>query len=210
MECIIFERRGGVATDELPRTAARLFAHALLNGPLPSDLRASAELQAERDQLHWLARISSRHEVAASRQLSEQGDADRAHAELKWLAGISSRHERQLWSLQSREAGANEAQAGLQSLLERLRIEEAEWDSAKHPRRGAPPNPGWFAAKGSGGVAGTSGNGPSLRDRIRQRNSEIAELAGVITPGMISCQVRLPAPRPRDWARVARRLRTVS
>ena len=29
---------------------------------------------------------------------------------------------------------------------------KADWDSAKHPRAGEPPNPGWFAPKDDGGV----------------------------------------------------------
>ena len=29
---------------------------------------------------------------------------------------------------------------------------KADWDSAKHPRAGEPPNPGWFAPKDEGGV----------------------------------------------------------
>ncbi len=185
MESINCDRRGGVATGEGPPTAARLFAHALLGGPLPNDLRASAEAHTNREHSHWLTCISTRHAAPAKSEFSEQGDANLEHAELEWLAAISSRHERQLRSVQSRQSEANQAQTDLQSLVERLRIEEAQWDPAKHPRRGAPPNAGWFATTGGGGAAGPSGRSPSLLDRLRQRNSDVAELTGVVTPGMI-------------------------
>lgn len=182
--------------------------HALLGGPLPNDLREDAEAHPNREHSHWLTCISTRHAAPAKSEFGEQGDANLEHAELEWLAGISSRHERQLRSVRAREAEANEAQAELQSLIERLRIEEAEWDSAKHPRRGAPPNPGWFAAKGGGGAAGTSGKPPSLLDRIRQRNSEIADLTGVVTPGMIrsnrvAANIESAAKLPGEVARAS-------
>ena len=44
--------------------------------------------------------------------------------------------------------------------LEDLRVREAEWDAAKHPRDGVPPNPGWWANTGGGsGSAGNRGGG---------------------------------------------------
>jgi hypothetical protein len=208
MESINCDRHGRVVTGEGPPTAARHFAYALLGGPLPNDSGANAVAHADRDHLRWLARISSRHAAPANREFSERVDADRERSELEWLAGISSRHDRQLRSVQSREAEIGEAQARLQSLIERLRIEEAQWDPAKHPRRGAPPNAGWFATKGGGGAAGSSGRPPSLLDRVRQRNSEVSELTGVVTPGMIranrlAADLESAAKLPGEVARAA-------
>ncbi len=43
---------------------------------------------------------------------------------------------------------------------------EAEWDASKHPRRGTPPNAGWFADKGTGTTA-TGGAGATSGKELR-------------------------------------------
>jgi hypothetical protein len=60
-----------------------------------------------------------------------------------------------------------------------------EWDPSKHPRRGGPPNAGWFASKGggSGGGGGTASKSPSFLDGIIGRNRQIADLTGGPTSG---------------------------
>jgi hypothetical protein len=60
-----------------------------------------------------------------------------------------------------------------------------EWDPGKHPRRGGPPNAGWFASKGGGGGAGGTGGQRSIVGGILDRNRAIANLSGGPTPATI-------------------------
>ena len=88
---------------------------------------------------------------------------------------------------------------------------EAQWDPAKHPRLGGPPNAGWFATTGGSGSSGGSTRGrksSSLVDKIRQRNEEIGRLAKVVTPDMIranrlATSIESAARLPREVARAA-------
>ncbi|MBL9124104.1 MAG: hypothetical protein JNG90_10765 [Planctomycetaceae bacterium] len=101
---------------------------------------------------------------------------------LEWLAGISTRHECELSKVLREEREAAE-RAGLEQRLEGfLAIHEAQWDPAKHPRRGSPPNAGWFATTGS-----TSRGEPSRSffDVLSNRHRTVSELIGGPTPEMI-------------------------
>jgi hypothetical protein len=52
--------------------------------------------------------------------------------------------------------------------LYRSRLLNANWDSAKHPRAGAPPNPGWFAPVQGGSEAPLRVSGNDIPGRILQ------------------------------------------
>ncbi|MEX0677017.1 MAG: hypothetical protein WD063_08080 [Pirellulales bacterium] len=58
------------------------------------------------------------------------------------------------------EAKARDAHGRLERLVEGWDVQEAQWDPSKHPRRGGPPNAGWFATTGGSGSAQKSLNGP--------------------------------------------------
>ena len=101
--------------------------------------------------------------------------------------------------------------------LEDLRVREAEWDSAKHPRDGVPPNPGWWANTGGGSGSAGGQSSPSFLDAFIKRNKTIADLTGGPSTAMIRSSRlaanlqsagRLPAeslaPPPRDSAPVRR------
>jgi hypothetical protein len=165
---------------------AWLFAQALLGKTVPSALSAAADERAKREQLAWLAKISSEHESQLRRSVSEQSNATAERERLEWLAKISARHESQLLRLLATEAEAREAQERFEWLVEGSTLHEAQWDPAKHPRRGGAPNAGWFATTGgTGGTAGSAGKlGRAGRDGARDANGKhhvpprMLELAG--------------------------------
>ena len=113
---------------------AWLVAQQLLGKPIPNPAAAAAEARRQREQLEWLAQISTRHEAELRRLRSEEAEARRKREQLEWLAQISTRHERELRNLQRAEADAREAAARSQAFLESWNVQEAEWDPAKHPR----------------------------------------------------------------------------
>ena len=90
-----------------------------------------------------------------SRTSRAADDARTQHDCLRWLAEISSRHERQLLR-PLRDAAEATAQREHSDWLAAIStVHEADWDPAKHPRRGTAPNAGWFA---------------SLADRLERKN----------------------------------------
>jgi hypothetical protein len=64
---------------------------------------------------------------------------------------------------------------------------ETDWDPAKHPRAGTPPNPGWFAP--------TDGGGESSPTQVAE-NGNPAVRSDALPPGADSDWVRLP-PGPQ-------------
>jgi hypothetical protein len=90
---------------------------------------------------------------------------------LEWLADISEEHEATLRDFLQQEAqAADELQAGDQYA--------EQWDSAKHPRRGGPPNAGWFAGVGGGGAAADGVSGaPKEASATASATPEMLELA---------------------------------
>jgi hypothetical protein len=171
-----------------PPSEAWLFAQALLGKPVPSPSRERTEARASREQLEWLAQISDRHAAQLRALQSAEAEARRQREQLEWLAGISPKHESQLRRLLASEAQARDAQARFERFVEGSNLQEALWDPSKHPRRGGPPNAGWFATTGGGGGAGGSGGAgrsPSFFDAVIQRNRAVADLTGSPTPGMV-------------------------
>ncbi len=137
-------------------TAAWLFAQAIQGKPIPNAFRAKAEARAKREQLEWLASISSKHEEQLRRLLNAEAEARHQRELLEWLATISEEHE---WKLRTRlreEADAREAQRLWEQYTEDQFSQEA-WDPSKHPRQGGPPNAGWWASAGGGGGSGSAG-----------------------------------------------------
>lgn len=119
----------------------------------------------------------------------EQYQAERAR--LEWLAEVSTRNQGQLQDVVNSQMTATADSECVSWVAECTTLQEAHWDAAKHPRRGAPPNAGWFATtggtsspSGAGGSAG-AGRPPSLFDAVIRRNSAVADLTGTVTPGMV-------------------------
>ncbi len=120
--------------------------------------------------------------------LCELRDVQRAEAEarsnrarLEWLAKISTKHERELRELQRAEAEMAEAIEYWKRFYDDRIVQEAGWDPAEHPRLGSAPNAGWFVTT----AAPNKKRPPSLSDMATKRNSAMADLSGVSTPGMI-------------------------
>jgi hypothetical protein len=114
---------------------------------------------------------------------AQSAAASRAAQEgLQWLAEISSGHERQLLSPLRNAAEATAQREHSDWLAEISTVHEADWDPAKHPRRGTPPNAGWFAS--TGGSTGTK-KPVSFADALAARNKAVGELTGGMTPELI-------------------------
>lgn len=154
-----FRTRAVEGNRASPQSASWLFAQALLGKPVPSPSRERSEARIKREQLEWLAQISTEHERALRRLQIAEADAGRERERLEWLASISTRHERQFRRLLATEAEAREALAHCERFVENLEVQEAQWDPAKHPHRGGPPNAGWWATTGGSGGGGGSGAG---------------------------------------------------
>ncbi|MGD9721838.1 MAG: hypothetical protein AB7O59_11040 [Pirellulales bacterium] len=140
--------------SEQPPDEAWLFAQALLGRPIPSPSAARAEGRAKREQLAWLASVSTDHERQLRTQLSRRSAAVEERERLEWLASFSPRHERELRRMQAAEAEVRTARVRYEQLFEDLCVQEADWDPSKHPRLGGPPNAGWFATTGTSSSAG--------------------------------------------------------
>jgi hypothetical protein len=168
-----------------PPSESSLFAQALLGKAVPSLSRRETDAPTQRAQLEWLAKISPEYENQLRGLVREQTAATAERAQLEWLAKISPRHESQFRRLVTAEAQAREAQGRLQRLVEGMDVQEAQWDPSKHPRRGGPPNAGWFATTGGAGGSAGAGRSSSFFDAVIQRNRTLARLTGGPTPGMM-------------------------
>jgi hypothetical protein len=151
---------------------AWLFAQAILGRSIPSPAAAAAEERTKRELLDWLADISPEHDRQRRARLAAEADAAAKRRQLEWLAQISTRHEVEWRRLLAAEAAEREAQSRVERFIESLTTQEAVWDPAKHPRRGTPPNPGWFAHKASGTVI----VGTRSRDHTTSRSDQRATL----------------------------------
>jgi hypothetical protein len=129
------------------------FAEALLGKPVSHPAAAARDAGVDREQLEWLAQISTRHEAQLRKLQSDEAEAQRQRKQLEWLASISEEHQRKLRMLLQEEAEARHACQLYERLFEAHTAQEA-WDPAKHPRQGGPPNPGWWATTGGGGGSG--------------------------------------------------------
>jgi hypothetical protein len=106
----------------------------------------------------------------------------------RWLADISTKHERELNYAISRQAEARKKRSHDEWLIEYSRFQEAEWDPAKHPRRGSDPNPGWFATTPGGGAGGKVAfkrkSYGGFDDAIIKRNKLVGDLTGNWNPDL--------------------------
>ncbi len=166
-----------------PKSQAWVFAQALLGNPIPNLVNGARSARVERAQLERLASISDLHRDRLHRLKSEETTAKREREQLEWLAQISEEHNQRLRALLMQEADARDSQQDVERLIESLEVQEARWDPAKHPRRGGPPNAGWFAT--TGGSSGTTGTarGQSTASNVSPREEPSDEL--MVTPSMI-------------------------
>ncbi|MBX3413284.1 MAG: hypothetical protein KF708_11390 [Pirellulales bacterium] len=80
-------------------------------------------------------------------------------------------------------------------LAEVVELTEVRWDPSKHPRRGTPPNPGWFAAvNGQGSTAGITLGKRFGRDRDENPDDPSDSNAGFKTLPLIIGKTPLPNP----------------
>lgn len=143
----------GAPTDGSPPSAAWLFAQQLLGKPIPNPASAAIEARRKREQLEWLAQISSEHAIELRRLQSQDAEANRKREQLEWLATISTEHERQLRNVLREEADLREAYARWEAAYrESVGIQEAGYDPAKHPRGGYSQNRGWWSPSGGSAI----------------------------------------------------------
>ena len=146
------KRRSPETTPAVP-TEAWLFAQQLLGNPIPNPAAATAEASRQREQLGWLASISTRHEAELRRLQSEEAQARHERELLDFLAAISTEHEAKLRHVLEEEAKTRAAQARWQAFADNANFQE-DWDAARHPRGGFSQNLGWFSPIGGAGTAG--------------------------------------------------------
>src|SRR5690606_34742731 len=108
---------------------------------------------AECEQMAWLAMVSSTHarKRRAARERARLAEEERA--QLQWLASFSAYHEGEL---RRQLMWESDPRARFERPNEPFFFQEADWDPAKHPRRAAPPNAGWFATTSGAGGAGSA------------------------------------------------------
>ncbi|MBI2823622.1 MAG: hypothetical protein HYX69_02900 [Planctomycetia bacterium] len=117
------------------------------------DLRPVAPA-VEREQLEWLAQISTRHERQLQELNNAEGETRREAEQLAWVAQVFPG-----CPAQQRNPLRSEFDADVREFADAItgrstvEIDEA-WDPAKHPRTAAPPNPGWWAPTGDAGGGG--------------------------------------------------------
>jgi hypothetical protein len=170
-------------TRSSPPSEVLLFAQAILGKPISRPDGALVASRARRAQLEWLATISDRHRDEVRRLQSAEAEARRQRQQLEWLAQISEEHERKLRVSLREEADRAEAQRRYERLVEDLALQEAQWDPAKHPRRGGPPNAGWFATTSGSGSAAVSSRARSTPPAQPAPDRQPEELT--VTPAMI-------------------------
>ena len=155
---------------------AWLFAQAILGRPIPQAIGANVKSSARREELEALAPLSARHARELRKLQNDEAKAGRDRELLEWAAQISSAAQDKLREIER-----------IEEQLISLDASVTEWNEADHPRapKGASTGGRWVS-KGGGGGSGASGAGKSsLLDKIAQRNQTVAELSGVVTPGMI-------------------------
>jgi hypothetical protein len=153
-----FRKESAEGAGASPPSDAWLFAQALLGKPVSSTSRAEADSRAKREQLEWLAQISSRHEDQLRRSSSAEAEARREREQLEWLAKISTVHDSKLRTLLREEAESRESQQRVERLAEALL--EGTWDPSKHPKGAFPQNRGWWSPTGGSGAMQTLADGP--------------------------------------------------
>jgi hypothetical protein len=121
--------RNSRTDSESPPSEAFLFAQALLGKNVPSPSGTQADRRAQREQLAWLASISTEHERQLRCLLADEARARAEREQLKWLASISTTHESQFRSLLAREAEAREAQTRFERFVECWEMQEAPMGS---------------------------------------------------------------------------------
>ncbi len=148
-------RRSGMETlGNSAQSRARAFAQALLGKRIPDLNPASNHVRHAREVLEFSASISDQAFGKLRQAQASDAQAQRERELLEWLALISDRHARELRAVQLREA-----EERFEQLAESGDLQEAQWDPAKHPRRGTAPNAGWFApTQGAGSGSPTSGD----------------------------------------------------
>jgi hypothetical protein len=151
------------------------FRQAISAQSLPHPADGAKQVQADLELLEWAASISSDPGLVQRAPRKCDSDSTSERQLLEWLVTISPKHEIELHSVLIAEARARTSLNCLNQFAECLDLQEAQWDPAKHPRRGGPPNAGWFA---------TTGGAPS-----GAKSSSIRKPTGVGATGAISKSV---------------------
>lgn len=168
---------------DTPASEALLFAQALL-GYSGRPASGEAVLGVDGEHLERLAGISPEweHKLRAAARPAAHDAHQRQ--QLEWLAEVSTEHRRRLRELLRREAAEAAAREAAARILEGLdRVAEEDWDPAKHPRLGGPPNAGWFAATGGSLTAVTPRAPPAKPDALARPPRQHDALAQAKPPG---------------------------
>jgi len=162
-----------LASNDLP-----LIAQAWHGNPAPK--RSASSGDAPRQELQeWLGAISTRHERTTGAAEEE------ARSFVRAIRDDSVRRPGNPLRIGATEQEIREFAAAI------LPIQEADWNPAKHPRRGSSPNPGWFAPTG-----GTGGAPKGTSEPGRTRSNP--DRAGGSLPDFRTESDPTPKTRPTD------------
>ncbi len=103
----------------------------------------------DRKQLEYLASISTEFEHELYRREREEKEAARQQRIQEFVNAITTPD----WRDPPRPM-SDEQRQFVDAIMGRrtVTVHEGDWDSSKHPRRGGPPNAGWWASTGTGGA----------------------------------------------------------
>jgi hypothetical protein len=141
--------------EEISIEEARLFAEEIFGRTIPPTPPEQAAAHAKREQPQPPGGISTRAEQQLRERQRVEALVRSDRRLLDFLADIKVEYEDLRNSVLGEEAEARATQRG-ERYADGRPAHEA-WDSAKHPRTGAPPNAGWFASTGAAGGGPKSG-----------------------------------------------------
>ncbi len=131
--------------------------------------------------------VRDRHDIERLLSLAYRAEfaADRLIPGLQTVASALNAHDRCLACIAAvhlrlpdlTDKSARDEMEAADVLIKYARSQGADWDAAKHPRAGTPPNPGWFAPTGSS----SGGKSPPTRTAANDdpaRRSDAVPSAG--------------------------------
>ena len=156
-------KQTGDSSDSAAPSVAWLFAQCILGKPIPDPAAAARCARADREQLEWLAQISTTHAEQLRRLQGAEGEARHQRELLEWPAQISTEHAAELRRLKVEEYEAQEAQQRWEQYYQEYSANVTEWNEVDHPRQPkGTPDGGQWVGTGGGGTGRTAATGTPI------------------------------------------------
>lgn len=128
-------RKGDVRESVSLPSETDLFVEAITGRLFADPDEAARRASKEREQLEWLAQISTEHAAELRKLENAEANARRSRESLVWEAEIYNEAEAELHRVLREEAAAQRARERWKLLYEASILDEA-WDPSKRPRLG--------------------------------------------------------------------------